>query len=190
MLTRTAIRRGDGELQVLMLKIWLPLFVYCGHYQYKWTIATFLYNFQFKWSEFWKDFILKNGSVHGKRKGHSIAFDHMNEIFVGLFKRMVRRGRPSHAVMSRISQNLSFLKENWETLNEATGGTGLHSKSKVKTAFYEEVKVCVGYFREREILSFDKRKLATLYPSMEQKKLEKLHGSVINKVITQYLKLL
>ena len=182
-MTRDAIRRGNGELQILMLKIWLPLFVWCGHYQYKWTIATFLYNFNFKWSDFWKDFISRNGSVHGKREGHSIAFDHLNEIFVGLFKRIVRRGRPSHAVMSRMSQNLSFLKENWDTLNEATGGKSSYSKSKAKNSFYEEVEVCVRYFNQKHILEFKQRKMSSLYPSMDEKKVNKLHGNVINKVI-------
>ena len=52
-----------------------------------------LYNFHFKWSDFWKDFILMNGSVQGKRESHSIAFDHLNEIYVGLFKRIVRDGK-------------------------------------------------------------------------------------------------
>ena len=63
----------------------------------------------------------------------TIAFDHMNEIFVGLFKRMARIGTPTHESLTRISKNLKFLRDNWESLTEASdvsGKKGRHTKAR------------------------------------------------------------
>jgi hypothetical protein len=41
------------------------LFVWSGHYQYKYTIATYIYNYLFTWKPFWVDVMRQNASVHG-----------------------------------------------------------------------------------------------------------------------------
>jgi hypothetical protein len=184
--TRESIRRGDGDLQFTLLQTWLALFVWCGHHLYKYTLATYIYNYLFKWSEFWKDIIRRHASVHGKRKGHSIAWDHLNEIYVGLFKRVAGKGRPTHAVLTRISSNLSFLRGNWENLQHASE-QGEDGRSKTKKAFYDELATCIEWFSDHSILCFcvDRkmdRVLGDRRPKdMTDSKLSYLHGDLCNR---------
>ena len=62
---RMAVRRGDGALQFLLIKAFLPLFVWFGHCQYKFIMAAYILNSLFLWSPFWVDVMRRNASVHG-----------------------------------------------------------------------------------------------------------------------------
>jgi len=107
-----------------------------------------------------------------------------------MFKRMIRRGRPSHVVYARVSRNLSFLKDNWEDLRDATGGHATPSSSYTpKTG--EDLRVVVNFFKKHGILTPRTRRMRDLFreDSKESKtnakspmKLEKSHGRIMNRV--------
>ena len=62
---RTAVRRGDGKLQFMLIQAFLPLFAWFGHSQYKYIMATYILNSLFLWLPFWVDLMQRNASVHG-----------------------------------------------------------------------------------------------------------------------------
>ena len=62
-----------------------------------------------------------------------------------MFKRMVRRGLPTHAVLSRVSRNLSFLKSNWENLQKATGSSEKRLKTKTKK-YTRDLQEAIKFF--------------------------------------------
>ena len=118
-----------------------------------------------------------------KRRGHSIAFDHVNEIFVGLFKRIVQRGYPTDAVLHRISRNLSFLKDNWEGMQSACRQSSF-SSTKKKKAFFTELELVIKFFQDEDILAFKDREMRTVVGDLKitEAKLNKLHGNLNQRV--------
>lgn len=183
--------------------------MWSGHYQYKYTIATYIYiiiylrgnlsgstscvrmprstgMFVISIAIMWV-YYFTSLDMSSTRPGHSIAFDHANEIFVGLFKRMIARGRPTDETMSRVSQNLTFLRDTWEGLTKACDIDGRHVKTKAKKAYEKELTSVINYFRAQEILvARDNRKMRDLVPEkvVSSLKLTKLHGNIINRVNT------
>jgi hypothetical protein len=114
----------------------------------------------------------------------------MTEIFVGLFKRIGRRGLATDKVLTRISQNLSFLRENWENLQLSSGLGGRHGKSKKKKAFYQELEACLVFFTDKQILAgnggWADREVTDVFAvdkKLCEKKIARLHGSLTERVI-------
>jgi len=107
---------------------------------------------------------------------------------VGLFKRMARIGTPTHESLTRISKSLKFLRDNWESLTEASGVSGKKGRrTKARQARITEIKICVEWFRKKNILGARhvERKVAELpeFKLIKAAKLNRLHGDVYNRVL-------
>ena len=123
-----------------------------------------------------------------RRRGHSIAYDHLNEIFVGLFKRIALRGNATPQVLRLISKNLTFLKCNWESLKDNIG-IRRRGGSKRKTSDTNFATV-LRFFREKRILSFSgTRTVDTVWKAAhgdakQPQNFKKLHSNVVDRVPT------
>ena len=132
-----------------------------------------------------------------KRPGHDIALDELNEIFVGLFKRIVKRGNPTPNVMHRVSKNLSLLKDNHEDMRNANDIKSGKGKRKIAT-FQVDFERVIAYFKATNILANQDRKITQTFgvkvpkEAAKSKKLERRYSksgqrSVEERALEEYV---
>ena len=114
-----------------------------------------------------------------KRRGHSRAHDDVNEEFIGLFKPILGRGKPTHARMEKFSKNLLLLRDNQAELRAASGIRQKKDNDE-KGSPADEVEICIAYFKEIKVLDNTARKVDSFFKLSERKMPEKDRKKNIN----------
>jgi len=128
-----------------------------------------------------------------KRRGHSRAHDDVNEEFIGLFKPILGRGKPTHARMEKISKNLVLLRDNKAELRAASGIRQKKDNDE-KGSPADEVEICIAYFKEIKVLDNTARKVDSVFklserkmPEKERKKIMNLYGRIESRSLEHTL---
>jgi hypothetical protein len=109
-----------------------------------------------------------------------MAYDHVNECYVEIFKRIAKRGNASQKVLERISKNLVFMRSTWDGLALASGQKKKFESNRGRTDEDSTIR-CISYFREKAILkNIPDRKIEDFFLNGQQvpKNVARLYGNL------------
>ena len=113
-----------------------------------------------------------------------MAYDHVNECYVDIFKRIVKRGNSTEEVLNRVSRNLVFMRSTWDGLAVASGTRKKITANRGREDD-EAVRICMDYFKELDILTYKPRTMEDIFfqDKSVPKNLNRLHGGLDNRAL-------
>jgi hypothetical protein len=113
-----------------------------------------------------------------------MAYDHVNECYVDIFKRIVKRGNSTEEVLNRVSRNLVFMRSTWDGLAVASGTRKKITANRGREDD-EAVRICMDYFKELDILTCKPRTMEDIFfqDKSVPNNLNRLHGGLDNRAL-------